>query len=176
MEDKRLRVFLRKRQIPLLGSVDLKMQSQFTESILLLNALDEQKPITLFIDSRGGSVGPALAIADAIVSSKAPVHGLVVAEAYSAAFMVLQNCHTRLSYPNAQLMFHAPLIRAHRIDEDLSKDIEQAKLYYKKTLKLTHKRSGQNTRTLRAWGKKERYFSGEEAHGLGFVDNIVRGS
>lgn len=73
-----------------------------------LNSLNvkETVPITLRINSGGGSVLDALAIVDAIANLQSPVVGIVEGFAGSAAGLVLMGCDYRMMSPNAYLLVH----------------------------------------------------------------------
>jgi len=139
-------------------------------------------PITLCIDSSGGYLKELIKVEKLIENTLAPIDGLVVGQARSAAFYLLQACRKRLAYPEAQFMFHAPRIlypktstlifrkkfyevKAHRV-------LGNSELYLN-FLESLAKRSGQPIELLRKWGSEEKIFTVEEAKELGFIDDIV---
>lgn len=170
-----IEAFLAKRQILFQGDVDSEMQARITRLILYLNTIDDKQPITLLIDSCGGQTKLSLSICDAIEQSRAVVTGLVVADAFSAAFRILQSCHRRLAYPRARLQFHAPAIDGIRIDDDRwDQYITDLRGLNEEQLHVYAKRSKQSMRQLRKWSKEEEFFSAAKALKLGFIDELVR--
>jgi ATP-dependent Clp endopeptidase proteolytic subunit ClpP len=165
---------LTKRQILLQGEVDGDIQQKITRWILYLNALNDT-PITLFIDSFGGSTELSLCICDAVVQSQAQVIGVVVADASSAGFRILQSCQRRLSYPRARLMFHAPSIANKRIDsDDWAEDYKKIQEMHEEQLNVYAKRSKQPIKRLREWSKEEKRFTADEAFKAGFLDEVIK--
>jgi ATP-dependent Clp protease, protease subunit len=97
--------FAEHRMLKLLGDVTVEKQEILCTAIELLS-LKSSDPITLIIDSVGGDAFPARHLSDAIMFSRAPVHGLVTVTARSAALSILQACDKRLAYPEASFLLH----------------------------------------------------------------------
>ncbi len=164
---------LSKRQILLQGEVDDDIQMKITRLILYLNTTGDA-PITLFIDSTGGDTKKSLCICDALSQSAASVRGVVVADAFSAGFRILQSCHKRLAYPRANFLFHAPAINGKRIDADDWADyLKEVQELHEEQLKTYADRSKQSNEQLKEWSKKEKCFTAEEALKFGFLDEII---
>ena len=66
----------------------------------------ERKPITLFINSFGGSVYDGLAIVDIIKQSKTPVHTISIGSSMSMGFWIYLAGHKRYVGEHTTLMFH----------------------------------------------------------------------
>jgi ATP-dependent Clp protease, protease subunit len=162
------------RTILLLDDVDEESQTRITQAVLGLN-LAGQEPITLLIDSMGGGGRFADWIVDAIRCSGAPVNGLVVGSAYSAAFWVLQNCHRRLAYPQARMMTHGFKFESLRTDQaNFHQLIRESKQRHSNILEIVSRRSGQPIGRCRRWSREERNFLAPEALALGLIDEIVQ--
>jgi ATP-dependent protease ClpP protease subunit len=168
-----IKSLLAKRQIPLIGSIDDEMQERISIHILHLNAISCQK-ITLFIDSYGGIIGPGEGIQDSISVSEAPIEGVVIKVAASAAFSALQACARRKAYPHASLMFHAPSTPNLNVDSDtLEETLTRLRASFDKEIENFSDRSGQSKKKWREWGKIGKYFDAPEALGLGMIDEII---
>lgn len=74
----------------------------------LMSAFDDapDAPITIFIDSPGGSVYSTLSIINAIRSLPVPTIGIVTGMAASGGFYVLQACTHRCIMPLALMLWH----------------------------------------------------------------------
>jgi ATP-dependent protease ClpP protease subunit len=117
----------------------------------------------------------SLCISDAIRYSQAETRGLVVADAQSAGFRILQACDRRLAYPWARFQFHAPALGGCRIDSDRwEQSIKETQYAHEEQLEVYARRSGQSIRLCRKWAKEEKSFYAPEALELGFIDEIVR--
>ena len=130
------------------------------------------KPIWVHIDSEGGDVNAARNLGDAFQMARSPVYGLVTGIAASSAFVLLQMCDRRISYPNARLLFHGISTRVGIDDPDFKFRVRNAKLLHKKNLEELAVRSGQPMSKIRRWSRMERMFSAQEALELGFLDAI----
>ena len=168
-----LEALLTRRHLLLQGEVDSDIQFKINRFILYLNSLDES-PITLFIDTGGGNMELGLCISDSIEQSQAEIRGVVIGDAFSTGFRILQTCHKRLAYPNARLMFHAPSLNHKRCDAD-DWD-EHCKLLFKlqsEQLQFFAERSKQPINQLKEWSRKEKRFNSKEALDAGFLDGII---
>lgn len=165
---------LAKRQILLQGEVDDDIQLKITRFIAYLNAISDA-PITLLIDTMGGNTDLSLSICDAIEHSVAEVTGLVVADAQSAGFRILQSCPRRLAYPHARFRLHAPASANLRIDsKEWDYALKHIKGLHEEQLRVCAKRSGQSIRFCREWSIRDKRFGAAEALKLGFIDGITR--
>lgn len=112
------RGLLKNRVVILNSGVEVESVIKIVAQIAYLNILDSTAPIYLYINSPGGDERAMYLLANSIVSSKAPIIGVVIGEACSAAAIVLQLCKERLALPYAQLLFHKTRItHSHSIKE-----------------------------------------------------------
>lgn len=165
--------FLQKRHLVLMDEVDGEHQEYITNSIIYLNMKDESSVITLIIDSAGGGAIHGYWIADAIENSKAPIRGVVVGAAYSAAMVVLQSCHIRSAYRHAKFMIHGIGFRTASIG---SVAFESEFAFYRKLterfLEEVGIRSGRPER-IRELCANEIFFFAPEALELNLINEIV---
>ncbi len=172
--DELLPQFFLRRQVLCANKINGDSQEQITQAILGLNLLNKEQ-ITLIIDSTGGDVFPGHWIADAVSCSEAPVHGLVVGCAYSAAFWVLQNCRWRVCYPHAKLMCHGSDLGRIRCDQpDFQEQVEKIIRAHQNKLKFLVRRTHQPLKRWQEWSRTEHCFSAQEALGLGIIDEIIK--
>ena len=68
--------------------------------------VEDRKPITLYIDSCGGSLVATLTIIDSIKLSKTPVITICTGAAYSGGFFIFICGDKRIAYPHASFLFH----------------------------------------------------------------------
>ncbi len=69
-------------------------------------AVEDRKPIKIFIDSPGGDVTFMWSIIRAIEISNTPVWTINYCTAYSAAAEILASGHVRLGFPGSHVMIH----------------------------------------------------------------------
>ena len=103
---------LETRQLFLTGGVDEKLARKVIASLLMLEANDPEKPITLFVNSPGGSVNDGFAIYDTIRFIRPNVHIVCSGLCASIATVILvaTDKEFRTSLPNTRFLIHQPLI------------------------------------------------------------------
>ena len=135
---------------------------------------EERKPITIFIDSPGGSVEVLLSIIKAIEISKTPVKTVCYCTAYSAAADLLASGHSGLRYcmPGTNVMMHAGSCAY----QGTASQVDAAKKFYdamgKKVTDHVYSRTDIDTKTQKKM-KDDYYMTAEDALKLGIVDHIV---
>ena len=98
---------MKRRTFVLEGKVTYESMGDLWQRMLSLQ-LESSEPITLLIDSGGGSVHDALRLCDLMTAVlKAPVHGLVVGMCGSAATFVLLHCTTRTGSIHSRYVIHS---------------------------------------------------------------------
>lgn len=137
--------------------------------------------IELLIDSDGGFSRRCRAIVSAIRQLKSygvATTAVVIGKAYSAAFIILQECDVRKALPLADLMFHAPItLRFGKPGEGLLVDERNPEsLIHIEFLDVLFKRTGLPMATLKEWADQEKYFTADEALRNRFIDEVVDGS
>jgi ATP-dependent Clp protease protease subunit len=99
---------LEERILVITESINERVARRVIESLLYLDRLDGESPITLYIATTGGWVDPAFAIVDAIDSIRAPVDTIAIGGCFSAGSIILAaGTGTRSATPNAILSIHA---------------------------------------------------------------------
>ena len=84
---------------------------EFALALQHLNSVSSTEPITVLINSPGGSIDAGLLIYDAIQTSPAPVRLVVLGMAYSMAAIIFAGGQSgRYILPNSKLMLHEPLL------------------------------------------------------------------
>lgn len=103
---------LKARTIQITGQIDDKQSARVVSELLLLEADDAEKPITIFLNSPGGSVTAGFAIFDTIrfigPSCRIICNGLTASIA--TVILLAADKPNRLALPNTRLLIHQPLI------------------------------------------------------------------
>jgi ATP-dependent Clp protease protease subunit len=107
-----LEKMLKTRTLRLFGSVTDKLAERFIASLLLLEADDAEKPITVLQNSPGGSVTDGFAIYDTMRFVKPEIRIVCVGLTASIATITLLGAPKawRASLPNTKFLIHQPLI------------------------------------------------------------------
>ena len=136
--------------------------------------VEERKPITIFIDSPGGSVEVLLSIIKAIEISKTPVRTVCYCTAYSAAADLLASGHKGLRYcmPGTNVMMHAGSCSY----QGTASQVDAAKKFYdamgKKVTDHVYSRTNIDTKTQKKM-KDDYYMTDEDALKFGIIDHII---
>ena len=94
----------------------------YRELINLLYMADESTEFNFLVNSPGGNLSTTLAIIEAIQGSEATVRAIVTGECFSAASLLILNCHEIIVTDSAHMLIHtvtygvggtAPIIQGH---------------------------------------------------------------
>lgn len=146
--------------------------------VLPMMALSKKnlKPIKILINSSGGDIEAGQMVVDAILTCPAPVVGIAMGKAMSAAFDIFLACDKRIVYPNTVLMAHsgsaslAPqTLSAIKVEGKLLEEyFERWARFYASRTKISEKEWA----ALLASGLN-RYFFPEEALDTGLAHEVV---
>jgi len=175
--DDQLTARLLTQRIILLGSdVDDDIANRLCTQLLLLSAEDPRGDISLYINSRGGSVLAGLAIYDVMRLIPNDVSTLALGQAGSMAQFLLcaGTAGKRFALPNAQILMHQGSAGLGGTAADV--EIYAGQLERLGTLMTTliAEHTGQTPETIATDGLRDRWFSAEEARRYGLIDHILQ--
>ena len=136
--------------------------------------LGEVENINLHINSPGGSVFAAVAIANTLKNHKAKVTAYIDGLAASAATIITSACDIVKMPKNALFMIHNPLTWAYGNKQELEKTgvlLDKVKDSILET--YLAKTKDKTKEELSALMDEEKWFNAEEAKEYGFIDEIV---
>ncbi|HNO26039.1 MAG TPA: ATP-dependent Clp protease proteolytic subunit [Leptospiraceae bacterium] len=98
------------RKIFLWGEVNDESAKHIIERLFFLNETDDQKEITILINSPGGANTSGMAILDAMDAIRSPVSTLCMGLAASFGALILAHGKKgrRFAYPRSRIMIHQP--------------------------------------------------------------------
>lgn len=104
-------LLLKERIIMLTGEIDDTLSEIVCSELIFLNAKDQELPISIYIDSPGGSVTAGMAIYDVMKAIEAPIKtiGLGLYASMAAFLLSSGDKGYRYAYPNAEIMIHQPI-------------------------------------------------------------------
>src|SRR5205807_774581 len=171
----------RLRDVYLIGDIEKDTARQAIERLRDL-ANDNNRPITLYINSAGGNVTDGLAIHDAvrhIVSRGIEVTIIVQGMAYSMGSIVLQAASDgrRLAFPHSWIMIHEPAKWAGwQSTTAAAQHLERLKQMQDQIYKILSVRSGKPLRQIIKDTKRtDFYLDAQNALEYGLIDAIVAG-
>lgn len=104
-------LLLKERIIMLTGEIDDTLSEIVCSELIFLNAKDQELPISIYIDSPGGSVTAGMAIYDVMKAIEAPIKtiGLGLCASMAAFLLSSGDKGYRYAYPNDEIMIHQPI-------------------------------------------------------------------
>jgi ATP-dependent Clp protease protease subunit len=171
----------RLRDVYLIGDIEKDTARSCIERLRDL-ANDNNRPITLFINSAGGNVTDGLAIHDAvrhIISRGIEITIIVQGMAYSMGSIVLQAASDsrRLAFPHSWIMIHEPAKWAGwQSTSAAAQHLERLKQMQDQIYKILSVRSGKPLRQIiRDTKRTDFYLDAQSALDYGLIDAVVAG-
>ena len=135
--------------------------------------LGDVENITLHINSPGGSVFSAVAIANTLKNHKAKITANIDGLAASAATIITSACDTVKMPKNALFMVHNPITFAYGNNQDMQKTLEMLNKVKNSIIETYLNKAKTDKETLSELMDNETWMSAEEAKEYGFVDEIL---
>lgn len=168
---------LKTRTILLSAEVTPWSAKRVMEQLLVLEAEDEQKPITLIINSPGGDVHSGFAIFDLIRFIKPEVRIVCAGLTASIATVILlaakKTC--RFSLPNARFLLHQPMFQTEVFGPASDLEITANEILKTKDRinRLISLETGQPFEKVEKDTQRDFWLSAEEAKEYGLVHEII---
>jgi ATP-dependent Clp protease protease subunit len=143
--------------------------------LLYLESEDQEKEISLYINSPGGVITSGLAIYDTMQYIKAPVSTICIGQAASmGAFLLSSGAKgKRYALPNARIMVHQPLGGAQGQASDIQIQAQEILRLRDKLNRILSDNTGQNIEKIELDTDRDRYMSSEEAKTYGLIDAVM---
>ena len=135
--------------------------------------LGDVENITLHINSPGGSVFSAVAIANTLKNHKAKVTANIDGLAASAATIITSACDTVRMPKNALFMIHNPITFAYGNNQEMQKTVEMLDKVKNSIIETYLNKAKTDKETLSELMDNETWMDAETAKEYGFVDEIV---
>lgn len=129
--------------------------------------------ITLHINSPGGSVFSAVAIANTLKNHKAKVTANIDGLAASAATIITSACDIVRMPKNALFMIHNPITFAYGNNQEMQKTLEMLDKVKNSIIETYLNKTKTDKETLSQLMDNETWMSAEEAKEYGFIDEIL---
>ena len=179
---------LKDRIIFLTGPVDDDMANHLVAQMLLLESQDDKSPITMYVNSPGGSVVHGMAIYDTMQYLNSPIHTVVIGHAASMGSFLAQAGEPGHRYvlPYSRTMIHrvssgttgtSGSIHVQELEfEDAKRHLDESKRLNEELTKLYvhHNSAGKTYEELYEEMKFDTFLSAQDAVDYGLADAIVR--
>ncbi len=165
------------RQIPVFGVVDNKLAIKVIGQLLALEQEDPEAPITMVVNSPGGSVTDGYAVYDTMRFIAPQVRVVCVGLAASIATVILLGApkEWRLATPNTKLLIHQPMIpgvvRGPASDLEITaRDLLQTRA---RINKLLADETGQELERIERDTNRDFWMTASEAVEYGLISRVI---
>ena len=166
---------LRERIVFLGTQVDQTSANLICAQLLLLEAEDRERDISLYINSPGGSVTDGLAIYDTMQYVRCDVSTICLGLAASMGqFLLCAGAPgKRYALPHSRILMHQPSGQMQGQAADIAIQAEQI-IYLKRMMaERIALHTGQTVERIEADSDRDRWFTAQEALDYGFIDRVI---
>lgn len=165
--------FYQLRRIKLDSTVTKVSVDRLITEIEVLDSLDPTQPITLEIDSGGGSVYHGLRLYNAMKASKSPIHTHANGMAASMAAILLIAGDEREATPESRILIHQVSAGTMGKTDDMEHDINHVNTLQDDLYEIISENTGLSMDDIRRIAGSDVFYDGEESVRLGFIDRLV---
>src|SRR5574337_1302570 len=153
------------RRIVISGTIKEDTAAVFLEQITALEFLDVSKPITIFVDTYGGSVDAALSIYDAMSICSCPIRTIGVGKIMSAGVLLLSagDKGNRFITQNSRVMIHQVSGGAAGVVKDMEITVKEISRQQDVFVELLAKNTGKSKSQIMTDISRDKYMSATEA-------------
>lgn len=158
------------------GEVDSDSSNLLVQQLTYLAKDDAKKPITLYINSPGGSIVDGMAVYDTIRRSPCPVHAVVSGMAASMGAVILSGCTKgeRAIMAHGEVLLHQPLGGARGQATDIEISANRILKMKKTLLSLLAENTGHPFEKLAEDCDRDYWLDAEEAVAYGICDKLLK--
>ena len=166
---------LNDRIIMLCEEVNDVTSSLVVAQLLYLEGQDQEKDISLYINSPGGSITAGMAIYDTMQYIKCDVSTICMGMAASmGAFLLAAGTKgKRLALPNSEVMIHQPLGGAQGQATDVQIHAEHIVRIKQRMNKMLSEMTGQPLEVIQKDTERDNFMTAEQAMQYGLVDKVI---
>jgi len=167
---------LLKERIVFIGSaIDQNTANMVCAQLILLEAEDHERDISVYINSPGGSVTDGLAIYDTMQYVKPDVATICVGLAASMGqFLLCAGAPgKRYALPHSRILMHQPSGAMQGQAADIAIQAEQIVYLKRMMAERIAFHTGQPVERIEADSDRDRWFTADEACEYGFIDRVI---
>ncbi|MEU8136281.1 ATP-dependent Clp protease proteolytic subunit [Streptodolium elevatio] len=175
LDDQVYNRLLRERIIFLGAPVDDQIANAISAQLLLLNAEDPDKDISLYINSPGGSVTAGMAIYDTMqfISNDVSTVAMGLAASMGQFLLTAGAPGKRIALANTEILMHQPSAGLGGAASDIRIQAAQLLRLKKRMAELIAEHSGRTYEEIERDSDRDRWFTAGEAKDYGLVDHVV---
>lgn len=165
---------LKDRIIMLSGEIDDNLANVVISELLYLDSLSND-PISIYINSPGGSITSGMAIYDTMNFISSKVSTVCIGMAASMAAFLLSSGEKGMRYalPNSEVMIHQPLGGAQGQATEIKIAAERILKLKEKINKILSINTKQNIKKIENDTERDYFMSSKEALDYGLIDKVL---
>ena len=167
---------LMKSRIIMITDVITKKLAQTTiGQLLILEQVDPEKEIKVFINSPGGDADAGFAIYDMMKFIKPKIKNICAGVAASAAVIILLGAdkENRVSLPNSRILIHQPSTGVHGTASDIQIEASEILKCREKINRMISDETNREFEKVENDTKRNYWMSAEEAVEYGLISKII---
>ena len=167
---------LLKDRIIFLGTpINDQIANLIVAQMLFLDAEDNEKDISLYINSPGGIVSSGMAIYDTMQFIKSPVSTTCIGQAASMGAVLLAGGESgkRSALPNSRIMIHQPWGGVEGQVSDIEIMTDELRKLKTKLTKILSFHTGQTAPKIKRDTDRNYFMSAEESQVYGLIDRVI---
>lgn len=167
---------LKERVIFITGEINDDLSTLIISQLLFLESESQNKDISIYINSPGGSVTSGLAIYDTMQFIKPDINTICIGQACSmAAILLASGCkNKRYSLPNSRIMIHQPLGSFRGQASDIEIHAAEIMKIKKKINEILSNHTGKAFIDIKIDTERDYFMSSDDALEYGIIDKIIK--
>lgn len=163
------------RIIFLSGEINENIANVIIAQLLFLSSVDQEKDISLYINSQGGVIHDGLGIYDTIQFIAPKVSTMCIGLAASMAAVLLASGEKgkRFALPHSKIMIHQPLGGVKGQATEMEITLRHVLALKKDLYEILSKHSGKSYAEIEKDSERDHWLSAEEAMKYGLIDKVL---
>lgn len=155
--------------------IDDNLANILTAQMLFLDNNEDEKPISMYINSPGGVVSAGLGIYDTMQYISTPVHTICTGMAASMAsvLLVAGEKDNRFALPHSRIMIHQPMGGAYGQASDIEISCNEITKIKKELCEIIAKHSEQDVEKILEDCERDYWMTSMEAKEYGMIDEVL---
>jgi len=169
---------LKERIIFLGDAIEDHVANLVIAQLLYLESEDQEKDISLYVNSPGGVVTSGLAIYDTMQYLKAPVSTICIGQAASMGSVLLAAGAKgkRFALPNSRIMIHQGSAGFRGNTPDVEIQVREVMNLTDRLMNILAHHTGQTAEKIKKDSERDYFMSAEEAKEYGLIDDVFVGN
>jgi ATP-dependent Clp protease protease subunit len=169
---------LKERIIFLGDAIEDHVANLVIAQLLYLESEDQEKDISLYVNSPGGVVTSGLAIYDTMQYLKAPVSTICIGQAASMGSVLLAAGAKgkRFALPNSRIMIHQGSAGFRGNTPDVEIQVREVMNLTDRLMGILAHHTGQTSEKIKKDSERDYFMSAEEAKEYGLIDDVFAGN